>query len=126
LRQDKINITHLVFAVIGVIGVVKLLLIFPLVGIVAFILGAGIAWAAIEDKLKLNQKQVVCPACGSSNIQIVNEVHKKGRGCLGSLIHFMIFLFIWWVWIFVWIFGGKKTINKTKAICMNCGRQWLL
>ncbi|OQB13232.1 MAG: hypothetical protein BWY15_01861 [Firmicutes bacterium ADurb.Bin193] len=110
-----------------IVGIFKIFMVYPGLGLVLFALGAGVAWAFIEDKAKSKPAgAVVCPYCGSKNIQIVNETHIKKRGCLGNLIHFMIFFFVWWIWIFVWLFTGKKTVNKTKAVCLDCGKQWYI
>ncbi|OQA48444.1 MAG: hypothetical protein BWY46_01390 [Firmicutes bacterium ADurb.Bin300] len=112
----------------AIIAIYKLIQISPALAFFMFIAAAGIAWGFVENKISPGNQSspTACPSCGSANIQIVNETHTKGRGCLGSLIHFMIFLFVWWIWIFVWLFGGRKTINKTKAICLNCNNQWYI
>lgn len=123
-QHQKVNIWAIAGISVGALGLIELFMLNPLIGTVVLIIGAGIAKGVMEAKKE--GKPVICPACNSNNIQIVNETSQKGRGCLGNIIHGIIFLFIWWIWIFVWLFGGKKTINKTKAICMSCGRQWYL
>ncbi len=88
-------------------------------------------------KTKGGDDFMVCPKCGSSNvnIQMVNEVKLKNK-------HHGLFwwLFIGWWWIpFKWlfltlpallfkIFGHKKqkAVNKQKTMCtcQQCGHSW--
>lgn len=90
-----------------------------------------------------------CPKCNSNNVLIQN----KQVGTIGTARTnyksnkrhglFYWILFGWWIWMFkllflpitIW-FGRKKkvgrsttinaskTINKTIAICQNCGNTW--
>lgn len=74
--------------------------------------------AKIESNGGIFQRQVHCPRCRSTNIQVVGQ-HKKGfsvgkaaagvalTGGIGSLAGF----------------AGKKT-KKVDMICMNCGKQF--
>lgn len=98
--------------------------------------------------------QKVCPKCGSENITYQREqtasvggsTHTfKAKGSHGILY----WLFIgWWLWMFKWIMAmctlgisllftrkkkgkvvGKtvtatKSINRTMAVCQNCGNSW--
>lgn len=77
---------------------------------------------------------MICPKCGSNNVnvQVVGHVKNKTKGCF-------YWLFVgWWLEIILWIvftiprlfallFGGKgkiKTDVKPHAVCQNCGKQW--
>lgn len=76
---------------------------------------------------------MICPKCGSENINIqaVAHVNNKKKGCL-------YWCFIgWWVEPFMWLFltlpmiiiklfgkGKVKTKIKSHAVCQNCGHQW--
>ncbi len=93
-----------------------------------------------------------CPKCKSENVTVQREQYanigagtnkiviqepKKSRGCL-----YWLFIGWWWkpmYWLFIgwWktlLFGGRKksglnfhadkNINKTIAICQNCGHTW--
>ena len=74
--------------------------------------------AKIESNGGIFQRQVRCPRCRSTNVQVVGQ-HKKGfsvgkaatgvvlTGGIGSLAGF----------------AGKKT-KKVDMICMNCGKQF--
>lgn len=67
---------------------------------------------------------MTCPRCGSSNIQITNEVKlKKKHGCIWwCLIGWWLFLLIG---LFVLIFSGRKKAKNTAYYnCMNCGNKW--
>lgn len=77
---------------------------------------------------------MICPKCGSGNVnvQVVGITKSKGKGC-------MYWLFIgWWLETILWLcltipmlfaklFGGGKKV-KTKvqshAVCQNCGHSW--
>lgn len=98
------------------------------------------------------QSQRICPRCGGTNISYQRETTgnvgtrtntvvvknaNKSKGCL-----YWAFIGWWWkpfYWIFIgwwWnlLFGGKshgglnfgaeKTINRTVAVCQNCGNSW--
>lgn len=92
-----------------------------------------------------------CPKCGSDNISyqreqtanigantnkvVIQKPHKK-RGCLYWLLFGWYFELIYWIMIGWWknlFFGSKKSglnfhanksINRTVAICQNCGHTW--
>lgn len=91
-----------------------------------------------------------CPKCESSNVFINREqrgtlgastnkvvvVNRKSHGCLywlccGWIISILYWLCIGWWWGL--LFGKKKsglnfhaskTLNKTVAICQDCGHTW--
>lgn len=93
-----------------------------------------------------------CPKCKSENVliqrdqtgnigastnRVVIQEPKKRRGCLYWLCCGWIFSLMYWITIGWWwnlFFGGKnrsgfnfginKSINKTVAICQNCGHTW--
>lgn len=68
---------------------------------------------------------MVCPKCGSNNVNVQTVAEQKGRGCLGVLM---------WVLLAFCTFGiillvlpaltRKKSKTKTYAICQNCGYNW--
>ena len=72
---------------------------------------------------------MVCPKCGSTNvnIQAVSVTKTKHSGCLW-------WLFVGWWWYLLYtipaliirmIRGTKvKTVVKNKAVCQNCGYSW--
>lgn len=93
-----------------------------------------------------------CPRCGSTNIsyqreqtasfgagtnKVVIQQAKKSKGCL-----YWLFIGWWWkplYWLLIgwwWkaLFGGRtksglnfnasKSINRTMAVCQNCGNSW--
>ncbi len=96
--------------------------------------------------------KVCCPRCGSENIsyqreqmasfgagtnKVVIQQEKKSKGCLWWMC-----IGFWWVpmyWLLIgwwWrpLFGGRtksglnfnanKSINRTMAVCQNCGNSW--
>ncbi len=95
---------------------------------------------------------MACPKCGSENIlyqreqtgsvgastnTVVIKEAKKSRGCLYWFLGGWITDLMWWLAIGWWwklLFGGRKrgglnfnagkTINRTMAVCQNCGHSW--
>ena len=78
---------------------------------------------------------MVCPKCGSNivNINVINEVKEKPEhsvlwwifvGWWWRLLWFI--FFGWWYMIYRAVKGSKKTVNvqKTYAVCQNCGHKW--
>ncbi len=67
---------------------------------------------------------MICPKCGSDNVQIINETttsgkdYSAGKGCLGFLIAGPAGL----------LCGacgrGKRTKNTQYWVCNNCGKKW--
>lgn len=96
----------------------------------------------------------ICPKCGSNYInyqreqtgnfgagtnRVVIQPAKKSHGCLywlcfGWWLQPLYWLTIGWWWSL--LFGGRnrgglniygsKTINRTVAICQNCGYSWIV
>ncbi len=69
---------------------------------------------------------MVCPNCGSENVQIINEVSttgkdfSAGKGCLGAICFGPI-------GILCGACGkGKQTQNAQFWVCNNCGNKWKL
>lgn len=83
---------------------------------------------------------MVCPKCGSNNVnvQVVSEtsLYKKKKGILWWL------LVAWWWWVievFLWVFltiprlfvamlkpakYDTKTTHHSMCVCQNCGHSW--
>lgn len=60
------------------------------------------------------QRKVVCPRCGSSQIQASKQGYNYGCGCLGLLL----------TGPFGLLLGGLGA-NMTELICLNCGKRWM-
>lgn len=70
-----------------------------------------------------------CIKCGSENvtIQLVNE--QKKRGCITSIISFVIKLMLFIVSFILWLISllipiKRKTKTTKYAVCQNCGYSW--
>lgn len=70
-------------------------------------------------------QNVGCPNCGSTNIQIINNIEGStkgygvGKGCLGYLC------FGPWGWLCGLCGMGKgKTTTTTYRMCANCGAKF--
>ena len=90
-----------------------------------------------KEENTMSKKQIVCPKCGSHEVQIstVNEVKLKNQH---HSVFWWLFIGWWWVpvkWLYLTIpalvfklFGNKKqkAINKYKtiAVCQRCGNSW--
>lgn len=74
-------------------------------------------------------KQMCCPKCKSTNVNVqMLEIHKN-RGCLASLFAFTIKLILFFIWVALWLISlliqkSKKTKLKKFAVCNNCGYHW--
>lgn len=115
---------HVIFAVLGFLAFMTLAAIYvlnPGLFILLALVGGGLTAGFLDRSPK---GPVTCSRCGSRNVQVVSETHTKGRGCLSALLNLFVMFFIWWIWLFVWLARGKKTINKTKSICLSCQNQW--
>lgn len=103
-------------------------------------------------KAEEKKNKVSCPKCGGTNItyqreqtasigagtnKVVVQKAKKSHGCLYWLCIGWWLLPMYWLLIGWWwkpLFGGRtkgglnfnanKTINRTMAICQNCGHSW--
>lgn len=95
---------------------------------------------------------MACPRCGSENImyqreqtgnigvgtnRVVIQQPSKSHGCLYWLcigwwwkpVYWL--CFGWWLGLLFggrnkggWNIHGNKTINRTMAVCQNCGHSW--
>lgn len=75
---------------------------------------------------------MVCPKCGSQNVQVMNEVvgeKTRGRatGCLWKIGRWLLIICTCGLWLLV---GRRKETHKTKtknrtvAICQDCAYRW--
>lgn len=77
---------------------------------------------------------MVCPKCGSENVLVTNEqtsakTKGKNMGCLWSIGRACLIVCTCGLWLLV---GRRsrtdktKFVNKTVAICQNCGNKWVI
>ena len=84
-----------------------------------------------------DQKQLICPKCGSNNvnIQAVSITKNKGKGvgwwiyflCIGWFIELMLWFFLTIPRLIMAMIGKNKkvkTVVKSVAVCQNCGNQF--
>lgn len=75
---------------------------------------------------------MICPKCGSENVNITVEqvsakTKKKGMGCLWGIFRGLLILCTFGLWLLI---GRRKGTDKTKfknntvSICQNCGNKW--
>ena len=69
---------------------------------------------------------MVCPKCGSNNVNVQIVSQTKNRGCFTILIYILLALTIIGIpiMILIAILRGKKTTNKKFNVCQNCGHTW--
>lgn len=76
---------------------------------------------------------MICPKCGSNNvnIQIINEIKIKKKGCLWGIITFFIKLILFLFNLLLWLISllipkkQKVKVKQTKiCVCQNCGHSW--
>ena len=75
---------------------------------------------------------MTCPKCGSDHVQVMVEQvsaksSQKGNGCLWSFGRAILIICTFGLWLLVGKHRGTaKTqfVNKTVAVCQNCGNRW--
>lgn len=68
---------------------------------------------------------MVCPKCGSENVQVQAVAETKKRSCFAALLY-VVLLFIpviGWIALFM-LLRGKKSKTVSYALCQNCGNRW--
>jgi hypothetical protein len=68
---------------------------------------------------------MVCPKCGSKNIQIQVVSEMKKRGCLTVLFYILLLCIpvIGWIALFA-LLRGRKSEQHSEAVCQSCGKRW--
>lgn len=75
---------------------------------------------------------MVCPKCNSNNVQVTTEqvsakTKGKGMGCLWGLGRLCLICCTCGLWLLVGKrkgTGKTKYVNRTVALCQNCGHKW--
>lgn len=71
-----------------------------------------------------------CKKCGSERIQMVAETKgkTKHRGCLGWFLWILLAICTFGLILIIPLITNSKTkiTTKTKAICMDCGKEWYI
>lgn len=75
---------------------------------------------------------MVCPKCGSKNVQVTTEQKSaktsgKGSGCLWKIGRTCLIICTCGLWFLIGKHKGTgktKFKNQTVAICQNCGYTW--
>lgn len=67
---------------------------------------------------------MICPRCGSDNVQVqIVQEHKYGS-FLTLLVRLALFIINFIVWLVSLLVKTPRIKNKTMAICNNCGNSW--
>lgn len=66
---------------------------------------------------------MVCPRCGSDNVQIQLQTRRKGS-IFSFLIRLILLLISWFIWLISLLIPGHKTKTNKLAVCQNCGHSW--
>lgn len=67
---------------------------------------------------------MICPRCGSDNVQVqIVQEHKYGS-FLTLLVRLALFIINFIVWLVSLLIKTSRIKNKTMAICNNCGNSW--
>lgn len=78
-----------------------------------------------EEKVEKSfSNKLICPHCGSDNVQVQIVSNTKNTGCLTIFIYIVLALTIIGIPIMILIalLKGKKTINNKYYVCQNCGK----
>lgn len=67
---------------------------------------------------------MVCPKCGSNNVNVQVVAEQKKRGCLMSCVWILLTIITLGavIWIPLLIRKGSKT--RAYAVCQDCGHKW--
>lgn len=66
---------------------------------------------------------MICPKCGSDNVQIQLQTKRKGS-FFSFLIRLILFLYLFILWLVSLLIPGHKTKTNKLAVCQNCGNNW--
>lgn len=66
---------------------------------------------------------MICPKCGSDNVQIQLQTRRKGS-IFSFLIRLILFLYLFILWLVSLLIPGHKTKTNKLAVCQNCGHSW--
>ena len=77
-----------------------------------------------EEPKKVDPNKLVCPHCGSDDIQVQIVAENKNTGCLMVFVYVILALTIIGIpiMILILLLRGKKSVNKKYYVCQNCGR----
>lgn len=66
---------------------------------------------------------MICPKCGSDNVQIQLQTRRKGS-IFSFLVRLILLLISWLIWLISLLIPGHKTKTNKLAVCQNCGNSW--
>lgn len=67
---------------------------------------------------------MICPKCGSQNVQVQALEERKKTGCLTVLLYIILACTVLGLLIVIPLVLRKKTKTTTYAVCQNCGHRW--
>ena len=72
----------------------------------------------------VDPNKLVCPHCGSDNVQVQIVSQNKNTGCLMVFVYVLLALTIVGIpiMILILLLKGTKSVNKKYYVCQNCGR----
>ena len=79
--------------------------------------------------LKFKEKKVgemVCPKCGSENVQVQVVAEQKKRGCLATIGWLLLALCTLGLILIIPMIMHKGSKTVRYAVCQNCGKRWKL
>ncbi len=82
--------------------------------------------SVLTNNEKESDKKIICPHCGSDNIQVQIVSETKRRGCLTILVYVFLALTVIGIPIMILylLLRGKKTVNHKYYVCQNCGKSF--
>ena len=69
---------------------------------------------------------MICPKCGSQNVQVQALEERKKTGCLTVLLYIILACTVLGLLIVIPLLLRKKTKTTTYAVCQNCGHRWVV
>ena len=67
---------------------------------------------------------MVCPKCGSENVNVQAVAEQKGRGCFGAIMWILLACCTFGIILLIPLLTRKRIKAKKYAICQSCGNKW--
>lgn len=67
---------------------------------------------------------MICPKCGSANVNVQAVAEQKKRGCIEALMWIILSICTLGAVIWIPILMKKGSKTRTYAVCQSCGHKW--
>jgi DNA-directed RNA polymerase subunit RPC12/RpoP len=67
---------------------------------------------------------MICPKCGSEDVNVQAVAEQKKRGCLGACMWILLAICTLGLIILIPLLTKKGSKTRTYAVCQRCGHKW--